>query len=71
MCFLEVGSPPPDTASLSHGPHLKEENLCAASGQRWRRSPAEVMLSFLVVPALGQGGSPLSLGGTCKMGRLV
>lgn len=56
----------PDTASLSHGPDLKEENLCAASGQRWRGSPDKVMLSFLVVSALGQGGSPLSLGGTCK-----
>lgn len=71
MCFLEVGSPPPDTASLSHGPDLKEENLYAASGQRWRGSPDEVMLSFLVVSALGQGGSPLSLGGTRKTGRLV
>ena len=60
MCVLEVGSPPPDTASLSHGPDLKEENLCTASGQRWRGSPDKVMLSFLVVSALGQGGSPLS-----------
>lgn len=56
----ELGSPllQTDAASLTQGPDLQMENFQVASGDRWRASPDKVFLSFMLVSALGQGGSP-------------